>query len=110
MNVLYMTLLQGSDPSKYQLIQKIQSLQKRLIAKTQEFEERELLLQVNSRCKVIIGRVCGQLSVAYCIYCFKGICYPLSDSLMCLEVIGQLWHRGIRCTVIKLYSPLVWVF
>lgn len=38
--------LQGSDPGKYELIQKIQSLQKRLIAKTQELEERELLLQV----------------------------------------------------------------
>lgn len=40
--------LQGSDPGKYELIQKIQSLQKRLIAKTQELEERELLLQVNT--------------------------------------------------------------
>lgn len=39
--------LQGSDPGKYKLIQKIQSLQKRLITKTQELEERELLLQVN---------------------------------------------------------------
>ncbi|KAM3601496.1 uncharacterized protein V6R79_013731 [Siganus canaliculatus] len=37
--------LEGSDPGKYELIQKIQSLQKRLIAKTQELEERELLLQ-----------------------------------------------------------------
>ena len=40
--------LQGSDPGRYELIQKIQSLQKRLIAKTQELEEHELLLQVNS--------------------------------------------------------------
>lgn len=38
--------LQGSDPSKYELIQKIQSLQKRLIAKTQDLEEHELKLQV----------------------------------------------------------------
>ncbi len=38
--------LQGSDPGKYELIQKIQSLQKRLIAKTQELEDHELLLQV----------------------------------------------------------------
>lgn len=43
-----MTPSQGSDPGKYELIQKIQSLQKRLIAKTQELEERELLLQVRA--------------------------------------------------------------
>lgn len=43
-----MTDLQGSDPGKYELIRKIQSLQKRLIAKTQDLEERELLLQVNT--------------------------------------------------------------
>lgn len=43
-----MTDLQGSDPGKYELICKIQSLQKRLIAKTQDLEEHELLLQVNT--------------------------------------------------------------
>uniref|UniRef100_A0A3Q4AT91 Cilia- and flagella-associated protein 58 central coiled coil domain-containing protein n=1 Tax=Mola mola TaxID=94237 RepID=A0A3Q4AT91_MOLML len=37
--------LEGSDPGKYELIQRITSLQKKLIAKTQELEERELLLQ-----------------------------------------------------------------
>ncbi|KAM6907330.1 cilia- and flagella-associated protein 58 isoform 2-T2 [Xenentodon cancila] len=37
--------LEGSDPSKYQLIQKIQASQRRLILKTQELEEQELLLQ-----------------------------------------------------------------
>ncbi|XP_038153745.1 cilia- and flagella-associated protein 58 [Cyprinodon tularosa] len=37
--------LEGNDPGKYQLIQKIHALQKRLIVKTQEVEERELLLQ-----------------------------------------------------------------
>uniref|UniRef100_A0A3P9LTT2 Cilia and flagella associated protein 58 n=1 Tax=Oryzias latipes TaxID=8090 RepID=A0A3P9LTT2_ORYLA len=38
--------LEGGDPGKYLLIQKIQCLQKRLITKTQELEEQELLLQV----------------------------------------------------------------
>ncbi|KAG7224645.1 hypothetical protein INR49_011398 [Caranx melampygus] len=37
--------LEGSDPGKYELVQKVQSLQKRLIAKTQKLEEQELLLQ-----------------------------------------------------------------
>lgn len=39
-------ILQGNDPGKFELILKIQSLQKRLIVKTQGLEERELLLQV----------------------------------------------------------------
>uniref|UniRef100_A0A8C4GHZ6 Cilia- and flagella-associated protein 58 central coiled coil domain-containing protein n=1 Tax=Dicentrarchus labrax TaxID=13489 RepID=A0A8C4GHZ6_DICLA len=47
----------GSDPSKYELIQKIQSLQKRLIAKTQELEERELLLQEKEKLYVELKHI-----------------------------------------------------
>ncbi|XP_044226568.1 fasciculation and elongation protein zeta-1 isoform X2 [Thunnus albacares] len=49
--------LEGSDPSKYELIQKIQSLQKRLIAKTQELEERELLLQEKEKLYVELKHI-----------------------------------------------------
>uniref|UniRef100_A0A8C6P3P9 Cilia and flagella associated protein 58 n=1 Tax=Nothobranchius furzeri TaxID=105023 RepID=A0A8C6P3P9_NOTFU len=49
--------LEGSDPGKYQLIQKIQSLQKRLIVKTQELEERELLLQEKEKLYVELKHV-----------------------------------------------------
>ncbi|CAG5878862.1 unnamed protein product [Menidia menidia] len=52
--------LEGNDPGKYQLIQKVQALQKRLIAKTQELEERELLLQEKEKLyvelKLILAR------------------------------------------------------
>ncbi|CAM9179748.1 unnamed protein product, partial [Phaeothamnion confervicola] len=37
--------LEGSDPATYEMVQKIQALQRRLIAKTEETVERELLLQ-----------------------------------------------------------------
>ncbi|XP_061819203.1 cilia- and flagella-associated protein 58 [Nerophis lumbriciformis] len=37
--------LEGSDPCKYELIQKVHTLQRRLINKTEEFEEVEFLLQ-----------------------------------------------------------------
>lgn len=37
--------MQGSDPSTYEMIQKIQTLQKRLISKTEEVVEKELLIQ-----------------------------------------------------------------
>lgn len=37
---------QASDPSTFELIQKIHTLQKRLISKTEEVVEKELLLQV----------------------------------------------------------------
>ncbi|MEQ2163135.1 hypothetical protein GOODEAATRI_027113 [Goodea atripinnis] len=50
---IHLLKLEGSDPGKYQLIQKIQALQKRLIAKTQELEERELLLQGASHGAVV---------------------------------------------------------
>ncbi|KAM9847002.1 cilia- and flagella-associated protein 58 [Aulostomus maculatus] len=49
--------LEGSDPDKYELIQKIQSLQKRLIAKTQELEEHELLLQEKERLYVELKHI-----------------------------------------------------
>jgi len=39
--------LDGSDPGTHEMIQKIQALQKRLIAKTEEVVERDLLIQVS---------------------------------------------------------------
>lgn len=42
----FVPLEQASDPSTYELIQKIHTLQKRLISKTEEVVEKELLLQV----------------------------------------------------------------
>ncbi|XP_029957141.1 cilia- and flagella-associated protein 58 [Salarias fasciatus] len=49
--------LEGSDPSKYALIQKIQALQKRLIAKTQQLEEGELLLQEKEKLYVELKHI-----------------------------------------------------
>jgi len=46
--VLYVCVcvgVQGSDPSQYEMIQKMQMLQKRLITKTEEVVEKELLIQ-----------------------------------------------------------------
>ena len=37
--------LEGSDPSAYEMIQKVQTLQKRLIAKTEEVVEADLIIQ-----------------------------------------------------------------
>lgn len=45
MNVHRWRKLEGSDPSTYELIQKIQALQKRLITKTEEVVHKELLIQ-----------------------------------------------------------------
>ena len=49
MNVHRWRRLEGSDPATYEMVQKIQTLQRRLIAKTEEVVERDLLLQVSSR-------------------------------------------------------------
>ena len=40
--------LDGSDPGTYEMVQKIQALQKRLIAKTEEVVEKDLFIQVNT--------------------------------------------------------------
>lgn len=45
MNVHRWRKLEGSDPSTFELIQKIQALQKRLISKTEEVVHKELLIQ-----------------------------------------------------------------
>jgi len=45
-------LWQGSDPSMYEMIQKMQTLQKRLIAKTEEVVEKELM--INEKDKLYI--------------------------------------------------------
>lgn len=46
LNVHRWRKLEGSDPSTYEMIQKIQTLQKRLISKTEEVVEKDLLIQV----------------------------------------------------------------
>ena len=45
LNVHRWRRLEGSDPNTYEMIQKVQTLQKRLIAKTEEVVERELEIQ-----------------------------------------------------------------
>ncbi|XP_046850277.1 cilia- and flagella-associated protein 58-like [Xenia sp. Carnegie-2017] len=45
MNIHRWRKLEGSDPSTYEMIQKIQTLQRRLIQKTEEVVENELLIQ-----------------------------------------------------------------
>ncbi|KAK7469781.1 hypothetical protein BaRGS_00036208 [Batillaria attramentaria] len=45
MNIHRWRKLEGSDPSTYEMIQKIHTLQKRLIQKTEEVVEKELLIQ-----------------------------------------------------------------
>lgn len=45
MNVHRWRKLEGADPKRYELIQKIQTLQKRLIQKTESVVEKDLLLQ-----------------------------------------------------------------
>ena len=72
MNVHRWRKLEGSDPATYEMIQKIQTLQKRLISKTEEVVEKDLLIQEKDKLyvelKSILARqpgpeVAEQLSV-----------------------------------------------
>uniref|UniRef100_UPI00358EC3C2 cilia- and flagella-associated protein 58 n=1 Tax=Myxine glutinosa TaxID=7769 RepID=UPI00358EC3C2 len=49
MNIHRWRKLEGSDPNTYELIQKIHTLQRRVIKKTEEVVEKELLLQENEK-------------------------------------------------------------
>ena len=45
MNIHRWRKLEGSDPATYELIQKVQILQKKLISKTEEVVEKALVIQ-----------------------------------------------------------------
>ncbi|XP_067934774.1 cilia- and flagella-associated protein 58-like [Watersipora subatra] len=57
MNIHRWRKLEGSDPSTYEMIQKIQALQKRLIAKTEEVVEKELLIQEKEKLYVELKHI-----------------------------------------------------
>ncbi|XP_007901821.1 cilia- and flagella-associated protein 58 [Callorhinchus milii] len=57
MNVHRWRKLEASDPSTYELIMKIHTLQKRLIAKTEEVVEKELLLQEKEKLYVELKHI-----------------------------------------------------
>ncbi|XP_057188652.1 cilia- and flagella-associated protein 58 isoform X2 [Triplophysa rosa] len=57
MNVHRWRKLEASDPSMYELIQKIHSLQRRLISKTQDVVEKELLLQEKEKLYVELKHI-----------------------------------------------------
>ncbi|XP_078268940.1 cilia- and flagella-associated protein 58 [Rhinoraja longicauda] len=57
MNVHRWRKLEASDPSRYELILKVQTLQKRLIAKTEDVVEKELLLQEKEKLYVELKHI-----------------------------------------------------
>merc|ERR1712086_96721 len=57
MNVHRWRKLEGSDPDTYEMIQKIQTLQKRLIAKTEEVVEKDLLIQEKEKLYVELRNI-----------------------------------------------------
>nr|XP_033799268.1 cilia- and flagella-associated protein 58 [Geotrypetes seraphini] len=57
MNVHRWRKLEASDPSTYELIQKIHTLQRRLISKTEEVVEKELLLQEKEKLYVELKHI-----------------------------------------------------
>ncbi|KAJ8025423.1 Cilia- and flagella-associated protein 58 [Holothuria leucospilota] len=57
MNIHRWRKLEGSDPSTYEMIQKIQTLQRRLIQKTEEVVEKELLIQEKEKLYVELKHI-----------------------------------------------------
>jgi hypothetical protein len=65
MNVHRWRKLEGSDPSTFELLQKIQLLQKRLIQKTEEVVQKELLIQEKEKLYAELKRILGRID-GYC--------------------------------------------
>jgi chromosome segregation ATPase len=57
MNVHRWRKLEGSDPATYEMIQKIQTLQKRLIQKTEQVVEKDLLIQEKEKLYVELKNI-----------------------------------------------------
>merc|ERR1711907_739187 len=57
MNVHRWRKLEGSDPATYEMIQKVKTLQKRLIAKTEEVVEKDLLIQEKEKLYVELKNI-----------------------------------------------------
>ncbi|KAI8476303.1 MAG: flagellar associated protein [Monoraphidium minutum] len=57
LNVHRWRKLEGSDPSAYEMIQKIQALQKRLISKTEEAVEKDMLIQEKEKLYVELKNI-----------------------------------------------------
>ncbi|CAF3539925.1 unnamed protein product [Rotaria sp. Silwood1] len=64
MNIHRWRKLKGSDPSTFELIQKIQLLQKRLIQKTEEIVQKELLIQEREMSHAALKRILARQSDA----------------------------------------------
>jgi len=57
MNIHRWRKLEGSDPSAYEMIQKVQALQKRLITKTEEVVDKEMLIQEKEKLYVELKHI-----------------------------------------------------
>ena len=62
MNVHRWRKLEGTEPDTYEMIQKIQSLQKRLIAKTEEVQEKDVLIQEKEKLYVELKNILAKQS------------------------------------------------
>jgi predicted RNase H-like nuclease (RuvC/YqgF family) len=107
MNIHRWRKLEGSDPAAYEMIQKIQTLQKRLISKTEEVVEKELLIQSKEKLylelKNILARQPGP-EVAEQLNIYQQQMKDKSRQLKVrskLEFHIRLWHQNSTCIKLK---------
>merc|ERR1719197_933114 len=60
LNVHRWRVLESSDPQRYELVKKIQGLQKRIITKTEEVVEKDLLIQEKEKLYVELKNILGR--------------------------------------------------
>lgn len=97
MNIHRWRKLSGSDPSTFELITKIQTLQKRLIAKTEDVVEKELVIQQKEKLykdiKEVLQRQPGPEVVEELRVVKEAVKVKVRESKVKLSIMTKrLWH------------------
>ena len=102
MNVHRWRKLECTDPETYELIQKIQSLQKRLIAKTEEVSEKDVLIQEKEKLYIELKNILAKQSgpeVAEKLQVYQQNLKERSKQLK--DMVGELKNYQSQCNAYK---------
>lgn len=86
MNIHRWRKLEGSDPATYELIQKVQILQKKLISKTEEVVEKALLIQEKEKLYEGVSILCVHVYEYTRIYLYNNAHTYVGSGRVCVCV------------------------
>ena len=87
MNVHRWRELEGSDPAMYDMIMKVKSLQKRLISKSQEVREQDLVIQERERLYVQLKNIIARQPGPEVVMCIENRTHRTTVSSACVRLV-----------------------